>query len=162
MNGEIGMQGQHLQFDNYPEFKANSQSRGYSVRQWISSGGGQALALNLNHKDPVLRSIFSDRRFRIALSHAIDRNTLNEIAFFGIGQPSQMSPPVISNFYSNNYEKAYTHFDSLKPNQLLDEIGLDQKNQKGVRMRSDGKPIELTIELASVFFSIPMLQLVAQ
>ena len=73
-----------------------------------------------------------------------------------------MSPPVMSNFYSNNYEKAYTHFDSLKANQLLDEMGLDEKNQKGVRMRSDGKPIELTIELASVFFSIPMFQLVAQ
>ena len=41
-------------------------------------------------------------------------------------------------------------------------MGLDEKNQKGVRMRSDGKPIELTIELASVFFSIPMFQLVAQ
>ena len=161
MNGEIGMQGRHLQFDNYPKFKANSQSRGFSLRLWIDSGG-QALALNLNHKDPVLRSIFSDRRFRIALSHAIDRNTLNEIAFFGIGQPSQMSPPVMSNFYSNNYEKAYTHFDSPKANQLLDEMGLDEKNQKGVRMRSDGKPIELTIELASVFFSIPMFQLVAQ
>ena len=27
-------------------------------------------------------------------------NSLGNIAFFGIGQPSQMSPPVISNFYS--------------------------------------------------------------
>ena len=162
MNGEVGMQGRHLQFDNYPKFKANSQKRGYSVREWISSGGGSALAFNLNHKDPVLRAIFADRRFRIALSHAIDREALNEIAFFGIGQPSQMSPPAISDFYSNDYEKAYTVFDPLKANQLFDEIGLDQRNREGVRIRPDGKPIELTIEVASVFFSIPMFQLVAK
>ena len=63
MNGEIGMQGRHLQFDNFPRFKTNSKNRGYSVRLWISSGGGSSLSLNLNHKDPILRKIFADRRF---------------------------------------------------------------------------------------------------
>ena len=162
MNGEVGMQGRHLQFDNYPKFKLNSQERGYSVRLWISSGGGTALALNLNHKDPVLGQIFADRRFRIALSHAIDRQQLNEIAFFGIGQPCQVSPLPISPFYSESYESAYTTYDPAQANRLLDQMGLFRRNKDGIRLRPDGKPIHLRIELASVFFNIPMFQLVAQ
>ena len=162
MNGEIGMQGRHLQFDNYPKFKANSQSRGYSVRQWISSGGGQALALNLNHKDPVLRSIFSDRRFRQALSLAIDRRELNEIAFFGIGKACQISPPPISPFYSPAYENAYTEFDPSTANLLLDDMGLKRRKKDDIRLRPDGQPLHIRIEIASVFLGTPMFELIAR
>ena len=44
---------------------------------WISGGGGNStLAPNLNHKGPVLREIIHDRRFRIALSYAINRDEI--------------------------------------------------------------------------------------
>ena len=162
MNGEVGMQGRHLQFDNFPKFKANSKNRGYSVKLWISSGGGSALAINLNHKDPVLKGIFADHRFRKALSHAIDRRQLNEIAFFGIAQSCQISPPPISPFYSADYEKAYTNFDPVKANRLLDEMGLSQRNKDGIRLRSDGRPLHIRIEIASVFLSTPMFELIAK
>ena len=162
MNGEIGMQGRHLQFDNFPRFKTNSKNRGYSVRLWISSGGGSSLALNLNHKDPILREIFADRRFRIALSYAMDRQQLNEIAFFGIGQPCQISPPAISPFYSEAYEKAYIEYHPEEANRLLDEMGLKTRNKAGIRLRPDGKPLHIRIEIASVFLSTPMFELIAK
>ena len=162
MHGEVGMQGRHLQFNNFPQFKANSQNRGYVVRSWISSGGGSALAINLNHKDPILKEIFADHRFRKALSYAINRPELNEVAFFGIGQPCQISPPSISPFYSADYEKAYTEFDPVKANQLLDEMELSQRNKNGIRLRPDGRPLHLRIEIASVFLSIPMFELIAR
>ncbi|NTU72870.1 hypothetical protein HGB07_01705 [Candidatus Roizmanbacteria bacterium] len=40
---------------------------------------GLLLAPNLNHKNPEMRKILSDHRFRKALSHAINRNEINKI-----------------------------------------------------------------------------------
>lgn len=86
INGEIGMQGRHLQFTNYPLFMENRERGGYRVLHWISGqGGDQVLLPNLNHKDPVIRALMEDHRFRKALSLAIDRDELNEVGFFGVG-----------------------------------------------------------------------------
>jgi peptide/nickel transport system substrate-binding protein len=162
INGEMGMQGRHMLFSNYPLFMEHSGERGYRVMPWISSGGGDsALAINLNHRDPVLREIIQDKRFRIALSHALNREEINQLGYFGIGKPRQMSPPASSLFYSPEYETAYIQYDRAKANALLDEMGLAEKNKSGVRLRPDGKPLKLTIELASVFLNTAIFQLVA-
>ena len=34
------------------------------------------LSFNLNHKDPAVREIFMDKRFRIAASHALNRERI--------------------------------------------------------------------------------------
>ena len=48
---------------------------------------------------------------RPAPAVSIDRDEINEVAFFGIGLPRQMAPPRSSPFYSEAYEKAYTEYD---------------------------------------------------
>ncbi len=162
INGEMGMQGRHLQFSNYPLFMEHSKTRGYRVFHWLGSGGGNStLSLNLNHKDPVLRRIFHDRRFRIALSYAINRQELNEIGFFSVGEPRQMAPPPASPFYSRAYERAYIEYSPEKANQLLDEMGLIERDKSGIRLRPDGKPLRISIEMASVFLSTPVFELIA-
>jgi peptide/nickel transport system substrate-binding protein len=108
------------------------------------------IAPNLNHKDPVLRKLLEDRRFRIALSHAMNRDAINEIAYFGIGTPRQIAPPPMSDYYSESYAKAYTRFDPDLANRLLDEIGLTEKTSSGIRLRSDGKPLVVYIETTSI------------
>jgi len=162
INGEMGMQGRHLQFSNYPLFMEHSSKRGYRVFHWISGGGGDsAVSLNLNHRDPVLKKIFHDRRFRIALSYAINREEINEIGFFSVGKPRQMAPPPASPFYSPEYESAYIEYDPDKANQLLDEMGLAKRNKDGIRLRPDGKPLQLRIEMSSVFLSTPVFEMIA-
>ena len=47
------------------------------------------MVLNYTHKDPVLREIFNDIRFRRALSHAINRSEVQELIFLGQGKPRQ-------------------------------------------------------------------------
>ncbi|MCH8291996.1 ABC transporter substrate-binding protein [Candidatus Poribacteria bacterium] len=150
INGEMGMQGRHLQFDNYPLFTENSNHRGYRVLHWMSSGGGTVLAPNLNHKDPVLRKIIGDRRFRIALSHAIDRDELNQLSYFGVGTPRQVAPPPLSPFHEPEYERAYIEYDPETANRLLDEMGLSKRNRKGICLRPDGKPLQLLLRVTSV------------
>ncbi|MDP6037801.1 MAG: ABC transporter substrate-binding protein, partial [Candidatus Latescibacteria bacterium] len=161
INGEIGMQGRHLQFTNYPLFMENRERGGYRVLHWVAGqGGNQVLLPNLNHKDPVIRALMEDHRFRKALSLAIDRDELNEVGFFGVGTPRQMSPPKMSDFYSREYARAYVDYDADEANRLLDAVGLIQRDSRNMRLRPDGRPLKLYLEVASVSGG-PVLQLVA-
>ena len=163
MNGEVGMQGRHLSFANYPLFMSNQEKGGYRVFQWIDGGdGSNPVALNLNHKDPVLREIFGDRRFRIALSHAINRDELNEACYFGLGVPRQMCPPRTSPYYFPDYETAHIEYDPDLANRLLDEMGVEKRDRHGTRLRPDGKPLQIAIEVSSAMLYPRLIELVAE
>ena len=150
INGEVGMQSRHVNTGDYPLFLANQEAGDYRVLHWIDGGDGTfSLSVNLNHKDPVLRKIFGDHRFRKALSHALDRESLNEANYFGLGQARQLAPPAISAWYVEEYEKAYIEFDPDKANRLLDEIGLQRRSVDGVRLRPDGEPLNIYLEMSS-------------
>jgi peptide/nickel transport system substrate-binding protein len=105
------------------------------------------MAPNLNHRDPVLRAILSDRRFRIALSHAVDRNAINKIVFRGMGQPRQAAPLKESRFHRPSYDTIYTKFDPTKAAALLDAMAL-KMGSNGIRLRPDGSPLELRLAVA--------------
>jgi len=163
VEGGIGMQTRHLEFSNFPLFTGKQQSGGYRALEWPNAGGGTLLvALNLNHQDPVMHDIIGDRRFRIALSHAIDRDEINEVGYFGMGMPRQNGPPATSPYYMPEYEKAYIEYDPERARQLLDDMGLNRRNRNGVRLRPDGKPIQLFIDMASMSGNAQLLELVAE
>lgn len=162
INGEVGMQERHIKFENYPLFMENHRKGHYRVEQWVdSNGGSNNLALNMNSKDPVKHKLFNDKRFRIALSIAINRNEINEACFFGKGQPRQCAPPPMSAYYSADYEHAYTEYNPAKANQMLDELGLQKRNGDGNRLRPDGKPLTLRIDCLPMSCSLSALELVA-
>jgi len=151
INGEMGMQSRHMAVENYPLFMEGRKKGGYRVFHWINgSGGTNIMALNLNHRDPVLKQIIADDRFRKALSLAIDREELNEADFFGVGHPRQVCPPPASAYYSAEYEKAYTEYDPAGASRLLDAMGLADRDHRGIRLRPDGEPIKLYIETTSI------------
>ena len=163
MNGEVGMQGRHLDFASYPLFMENQERGGYRLLHWIDGGdGANPVALNLNHRDPVMREIFGDKRFRIALSHAINRDELNQACYFGLGKPRQMCPPTTSPYYFEEYETAHIAYDPDRANRLLDEMGLNQRDKHGVRLRPDGKPLRIDIEVSSAMLYPRLIQLVAE
>ena len=163
INGDAGPQARHVKFANYPLLMENSPSHGYRVRHWIDANGGtHIMAVNLNQKDEVLRKIVADRRFRKALSHAIDRSDLNETGFLGMGQPRQVCPPPTSPYYDKEYERECIEYDVNKANHLLDAMGLDRRNADGVRLRPDGKPLTLTIDTPGVFIDPRVIELVAR
>jgi len=163
INGEAAMQSRHMDFANYPLFMENRTKGHYRVLHWITAGGSAIqLALNLNQKaDPVLRRIFGDARFRIALSHAINRADINEICFFGIGTPRQCAPPAASPYRAPDYERAHIAYDPERANALLDEMGLARRNTQGIRLRPDGQPLAIFIETTSMTGNAKMLEMVA-
>ncbi len=147
IQGEIGMQFRHIIFQNYQLFMSKQEQGNYRVLHWISGGDdARSLSFNLAHKDPVMREILQNHRFRVAMSHAINREAINEAIYSGIGTPRQVSATAISKFYLPEHERAYIEYDPEKSNRILDEIGLAARNADGVRLRPDGKPMALHIE----------------
>jgi ABC-type transport system substrate-binding protein len=146
--GEIDMQGRLLGgMQNSILLLASLPQDKYKlVPKTSTSSVGLLLAPNLNLKDPVMVKILGDSRFRIALSFAINRNEINKIVYRGKGIPRQAAPLPESEFFSPSYEKAYIEYDPAKAEALLDEMGL-KKDQQGKRLRPDGQPLRLSLDV---------------
>jgi peptide/nickel transport system substrate-binding protein len=104
----------------------------------------------MTHKDPVLREVFQDKRFRIAVSHGLDRQAVADTVFRGLVKPTQMAPPEGTEWYHEGLANAYLEYDVAKANRLLDEMGLDRRDSDGFRLRSDGKTLEFALHAHSI------------
>ncbi len=152
MAGEIDMQNRHIDWPNYTLFMENKEKGDYRVLRWVDANGAcPALYINQNVQDEVLKELFGNRDFRIALSIAIDREAINELVFLGMGRPRQASVVSMSPYFDPEWEKAYAEYNPDEANRILDKLDL-KKGSDGLRMRPDGKPLELTIEYASGVF----------
>ena len=119
---------------------------------------------NLNVADPKLNELFNDQRFRIALSHAMDRDEINEVLFLGVTKPRAATVVPGSPFYTPDLEDMYAEFDTARAAELFEEIGLEKGND-GYYRHKDGS--ELAVVLTSppltTFGSWPdMLELVGE
>lgn len=137
--------------DNFPLYAENAEENHYEIRLFRTTEGS-ALILQPNHTVPdlVLREIFNDVRFKQALSHALDRDTINNVVFQGLGTPAQMHVIEASKFYVEEYANAFTEYNVDLANQLLDEMGLTERDSSGFRLRPDGERLTINLEHAAV------------
>ncbi len=85
-----------------------------------------------------------DKRVRVALSHAVDRNTILDRVLNGTGSVgSTIIPPIYTDLHLE--PQTQYGFDLAKANQLLDEAGY-RKGADGIRTMPDGtKPLTLRL-----------------
>ncbi len=83
MSGKVDMQHRVVDIaSRYDEFVANMATGGYTLHTTLNPRANYlAVQFNLVHKDPVLRSVFTDKSFRIALSQAINRTEMVDQIF---------------------------------------------------------------------------------
>lgn len=144
--GDYNFGGAWADLKNYPLLKDNEAEAGYTVRLYESYtwGGSICWTFNYTSKDPVLREIFNDLRFRRAMSHAIDRHEFNEIYNLGLAEIRQALPPADWSFgHNEEWGHMYTEYDVDLANQLLDEIGLEWDQNREWRLRPDGERLIL-------------------
>lgn len=152
--GEIDMQLRHILFSNYPLFQENKEQGDYRILLWTRGYITDAvIAPNVAHKDPVMRQILGDKRFRWALSLGINRQEIIESVYLGMAEPNQVSPLPTSPFYWEEQAKNLIEYDPDRANQLLDEMGLTERDAEGYRLRPDGKRLTITYEYAPIFGS---------
>ncbi len=146
--GEVDMESRLTRFPNYTLFMENRERGNYRVLKWIPAAGSDfTIAPNLNHKDPVLRKLFQDKRFCQALSLAINRNEINQLCYLGQAVPRQATVISLSPYYEESSARAYTDYNPKRANEILDKIGLKKRDKDGYRLRPDGKTLAVTIEL---------------
>lgn len=154
ISGQLDFAARNTELPNYPLYRSGEQEGNYRTILWDTTFGTYLFyQFNLTDEDPVLREIFQDNRFRQAMSLAIDREEMNEVLFFGQGVPRQYTVLDDSVLFEPEFATAYTEYDVERASQLLDEIGLDQRDGSGYRLRPDGET--LTIELQFVNAVVP-------
>ncbi len=143
--GKTDFQSRHIDnAANRPIIFGNAEKSGYKVMLRPETRMNVAvLGLNQNSKDPVKRELFSNKDFRIALSHAIDRWDISETIFAGAVEPYQAAPSEASPFYSEEFAKQYTDFDLAKANKMLDALGLTKRDKDGYRLMENGERIRI-------------------
>jgi len=157
MNGEVDEKAQGLPLESFSVFKENEAKGNYHM-QMPPGQNGNYMAFNITHKDPVLRQIYGDVRFREAMSLAINRDELNQTLWFGLGKPAQATPLGVP-FVSDEDRSYMIAYDPVKAGTLLDDMGLAMGSD-GVRMRPDGKPMTILWEYSTQFGSSNFVQLI--
>jgi len=147
--GASDLQARYIRFDNYTFLKATEEREKQRVQLWKTARGARiALYPNLNVNDEVYRTLFRDVRFRRALSLAIHRHEINQVVFFGLAIEGNNTVLPNCPLFRKEYQTAWAEFDPDRANALLDEIGLGERDDRGIRLFPDGRPLEIIIESA--------------
>jgi len=143
MNGNVDQKAQNMPLNIFPVLKEEETKGDYALQLPLGMVG-PTFIFNMTDKDPVLRKIYGDIRFRYAMSLAINRDEVNETLFLGLGTPEQALPQNVP-YVTEEDKKFMTEYDPERANELLDEMGLE-KGADGIRMRPDGKPLTILWE----------------
>ena len=164
--GDFDMQERHIQMTNYPVFKENEKRGKYRVITWPTFGGADAVVmLNQTYRgDPDLGRLMATKEFRIALSHAINRDQIKESVFLGLGEARQGVPSRGHPYYpGDEVAKKYTEYKPEEANRLLDGLGLTKRDGDGTRLLPNGKRVVLELSVVPAFAAWPdVAQLVAR
>jgi peptide/nickel transport system substrate-binding protein len=151
VQGELDLVGQHsVTMAEYPLYKENEDRSNYKVGDYLSCMSDRYVLFPQHYivDDEVLTEIVNHPNFVKALSVAIDRGEINESLFFGTARMGQASVMPNSKYYKEKYGSAWTQYDPDLANQLLDEMGLDERDGDGFRLRPDGERLRFNIEHA--------------
>ncbi len=133
MAGEVDYLREAVSTQDIPVLMENEDTGGYRTLPLLSH---DAVYFNLNFgydADEGWREIVNNRDFRQALNYAINRQE------------------ILSNIYLDQGELAYhvpSEYDLEKANELLDGIGMDQRDEEGFRTRPDGSKFQIDFEYA--------------
>ncbi|MHC4983682.1 MAG: ABC transporter substrate-binding protein [Planctomycetota bacterium] len=178
MNGEMDFDiGLSIRVEDARALMEYQRRGGYRALVWkLLWGSVVRYGLNLTHDDPVKRKLFNDRRFRLALSLAIDRGEINDNIFFGRAVPAQATvvpDKKYSSYFEDGFGTAGTEIDSVtgkldpvkakaEANRLLDEIGLTRRDSDDFRLGPDGRELTLWLFHQSRWAGMPVHELVRE
>lgn len=160
--GEIDYKTQAVNLTSAPVLLENKEQGGYQValRPTI---GMTTFSFNLTDKDAEKREVFNDVNFRRAMSVAINRDQINEVAYFGLGKPAQYTAfdADTAPFITDEVKEAWTEYDTAKAAELLDEAGVVDKDGDGMRDLPSGAKFELDIQYSTQGVSTKVVEMVA-
>ena len=166
--GEFDYQWRRLEVHNLPVLAQFAEEGDYSIYVDPASQGmsmGVAFRQTFVGDDEQAKwNKVTD--FRRAICLGIDRAQFNEAFFFGLGIEGSPMPREgsLENPGEAEWRTKWHTYDPDKANEMLDSIGLDQKDSEGFRLRTDGSGDRLVFELPldEVYHSPEALEMFAQ
>ena len=145
-NGEVTMQARHIRYDDYTLMMSQRGKYAYDVYHWYPGDRSHyAISVNLNRRVEADRpetahkhALLNEKRFRQALSLAIDRKAIIRAEYDGQTHPAQVAPGPASYFYEPSLYKSFVEHDPARAKALLDGIGLTRRDFEGYRTFPDG------------------------
>ena len=148
INSEFDLFGRYFQMDMYPTLKSEEIKGKFKLR--VSGPiGAQAYYLNWDAHNPMLREAFRNKNVRMGLSHAINREEIKEIIYFGLLLPSGYSFGPLDPYFSEEVYKKYSEYNPELARELLDREGYRDSDGDGFRELKDGSRFELNIDVTS-------------
>jgi peptide/nickel transport system substrate-binding protein len=161
--GEVTYKLQSVNLPSAPVLLQNAEKGNYSV-ELRPTVGMAVFAFNLTAQDEAKRAVFNDLNFRRAMSHAINRDQINEIAYFGLGTPLQYTAfdADTASFVSDKHRNAYIKFDPVEAGKLLDAANIRDQDGDGDRDLPNGQELRLNIQFATQGVAVDVVEIIAQ
>ncbi|MEO1549366.1 MAG: ABC transporter substrate-binding protein, partial [Pseudomonadota bacterium] len=162
VNAEADYKAQSLTLGAAPLLLENQEKGDFSI-QLKPTIAMPVFSFNVTSDDEGKREVFGNLDFRKAMSHAIDRAELNEVAFFGQGEPKQFigfSPT--PDFVDPELTQLYTEYNPDEAKALLDGIGMVDTDGDGFRELPNGDKIVLNMQFATQGIGSEVVEFVAQ
>jgi peptide/nickel transport system substrate-binding protein len=164
LNGEVDMMSRHFNTnDNKAVLTDNMEQGGYKFFETVSSGNVIGFHFNLNHKNPRLREIFQNKDFRIAMSHAINRQEIIDLILIGQGEPmNNAMGKTAGDLYDEEMYTLYTEYDPEVAAEHLAAAGFTEKGPDGFYLGPDGEPFSFSVQTTEAFGHYTIAEIVVQ
>lgn len=160
INGNVDMQLRpYIGLDDVALLRQNEAQGDYRTLLWGSgSGTGVTYFPNVNHPDPEKAELYQNAKFKRALSHAINRDRINRLVYFGLGENTTGTfSPNTRDFHLSErgqevyqaWRDSYVTHDPDRARELLDEVGVVDQTGDGWRNLPNGAPLTLRIDQSS-------------
>lgn len=162
VNAEVDFKSQSLQLSSSPLLLENQEKGDYTI-QLKPEISTPTFAFNVTAQDEAKRAVFNDLRFRQAMSVAINRDEVNEVAFFGLGVTQQyigFSPA--PDFVDPKWVQHMAQYDPSMANDLLDAVGMKDTDGDGFRELPNGDKLVLNLQFSTQGIAGEVVQLVGQ
>nr|WP_238351522.1 ABC transporter substrate-binding protein [Kribbella shirazensis] len=158
VSGQFDFQDRGLQVDKLPVLVQNEKRGDFTVHRAPGDSMDCAIRINLAYnKDAEVGELLRTADFRRALSLGIDRDQVNQTFFLGSGTPSATMAAKNSPYHPGaEWQLKWATYDVAQANQLLDRIGLSNKDEQGFRLRPSGNGrIRLNFQSANAQANFP-------
>jgi peptide/nickel transport system substrate-binding protein len=150
-NGEFDFHFRHFNnLENKPVLAEAQETGNFQILDMQNTyGSDMMIAFNLNHENDNKREVYQNKDFRVALSHAVNRQRLIDTAWQRAGEAHQVAPIQQSKYYDAEFATQFLEYNVDTANQLLDDAGFDERDGDGYRLGPGGDRIEVVVDVAN-------------
>lgn len=136
--------------DKLPFLLKNQEKENWNVMVLKGPRGAPAgtdfITFNWDAENEALAKVFQKKNFRRAVSHAVDRPSIIENVYNNLAVSQDSPKSKLSPYYNEKAGEAFpVEYDLEKTRAMLDELGLKDTDDDGIREMSNGEDLAFTI-----------------